>query len=477
MRKNLYSAIKKSVSSKMLTYLIQLFVLMLYSRMFTPAEFGVIALLHVFVVFFQLFTEVGIGPALINKDEIFENEKNGIFTFTIILGVFISILFYFFSFYLNSFYERTDLHLIAVFISGSIIFQSASIIPVVGYRREVKFFRLACIDIISEVVAALIVLVFWNYDYGLIALAVRPLALSVTKFFFVWYFSKETKIGRCYIGAQVHHIKSIAKFSTYQLIFNIINYFSRNLDNILIGKYFGVASLGIYDKSYQLMKYPLMLITFAMNPAIQPVLTKYKHNLLLIENEHNNLAMKLLIIAVPIALLLGTNSTDIVTIVLGESWLSVAPIMEVLALIIPVQMVMSTSAAFFQSINKPKLLMYTGMVSAINNVAAIMIGIHLGTIQDVAKLICFSFSFNFISTYFILYKWGFKSSFNPFFLKLGFVLLKYLPLCTLLYLFSINLNVVGDGLLLSVIRVAINFVLLLLIMLIFNRTELKQLKS
>ena len=37
----------------------------------------------------------------------------------------------------------------------------------------------------------------------------------------------------------------------------------------------GAGMLGVYDKSYQLMKYPLMLLTFAMTPAIQPVIRRH----------------------------------------------------------------------------------------------------------------------------------------------------------------------------------------------------------
>lgn len=52
--------------------------------------------------------------------------------------------------------------------------------------------------------------------------------------------------------------------------FSFINFFTRNLDSILIGKYFGMQSLGLYDRAYQLMRYPLQLVTFALVPAIQP---------------------------------------------------------------------------------------------------------------------------------------------------------------------------------------------------------------
>ncbi|TOD51621.1 hypothetical protein CGJ61_24420, partial [Vibrio parahaemolyticus] len=69
------------------------------------------------------------------------------------------------------------------------------------------------------------------------------------KFVFLWLLSNKTTLGRCKFGSEIRHFLKIAKFAGYQFAFNLINYFSRNLDTILIAKYFGVVSLGVYDKA------------------------------------------------------------------------------------------------------------------------------------------------------------------------------------------------------------------------------------
>ncbi len=74
-------------------------------------------------------------------------------------------------------------------------------------------------------------------------------------------------------------MKKIFKFSAYQYMFNIINYFSRNLDKILIGKYMGMSSLGYYEKSYRLMMLPLQNITHVFTPVIHPIFSDYQHDL------------------------------------------------------------------------------------------------------------------------------------------------------------------------------------------------------
>lgn len=69
--------------------------------------------------------------------------------------------------------------------------------------------------------------------------------------------------------------RKIARYSGFQFAFNIINYFSRNLDNILIGKFMGNQNLGIYSQSYQLMMYPVANLTHVITPVLHPVLARF----------------------------------------------------------------------------------------------------------------------------------------------------------------------------------------------------------
>src|SRR5690606_11592019 len=120
------------------------------------------------------------------------------------------------------------------------------------------------------------------------ALAARGMFAAVVNFAVLYYYSGTTEFGRPKWGNRFSAIKPLWSFSAYQLGFNFINYFSRNLDNILVGKYLGATSLGVYDKAYQLMRYPLMLLTFSMTPAIQPVVRKYAGDIAMVEAIHRD---------------------------------------------------------------------------------------------------------------------------------------------------------------------------------------------
>ncbi|HAS8171336.1 TPA: lipopolysaccharide biosynthesis protein [Vibrio vulnificus] len=388
----LYEAVIKSVSGKLSTYVVQTASLIITARLFGPQEFGIIASIQVFVIFFQMLADVGIGPAIINEDNIEPKKRDGIYSVTVIIGVFLAALFYAFTFLLNDFYGDYNYQDVGLLISFSVLFSALGILPVTSLNKDLKFIQLAIIEVVSELLSLSVIFYLYIENYGVIALAARAPTQSFFKTSLTWFFSKHTTLGRPKIGRELHHIKAIASFSIYQFGFNFVNYFSKNMDNVLVGKYIGMESLGVYDRAYQLMRYPLMLTTFAMTPAIQPVLTKIKKDTSRVSLEHSKLCRRLLLISIPISFFLYTNTTSIIGLIFGEKWLEISDVVKVFCFIIPIQTIVAVSGSFFQVMNRTKVLFKYGIISAAINLTAISYGIFLGDVKSVATMVVISYA-------------------------------------------------------------------------------------
>ncbi|MCL1106149.1 oligosaccharide flippase family protein [Shewanella algicola] len=423
----LYRAIAKSVTGRLSIYIVQFASLAIYARLFTPEQFGIIASIQVFVIFFQMLADVGIGPAIINEENFSSEKRDGIFSVTAVIGCILSIVFFFFSYALNYFYGGYEYQDIAFFVCIAIFFNSLNIVPITAMNKDAKFIHIAIVDILVECISLALVYALFTNGYGLLSLAARPAVQGFTRFTFIWIISINTQIGRPYFGIELHHIKSILSFSLYQFGFNFINYFSRNLDNILVAKYFGMVSVGMYDKAYQLMRYPLMVTTFAMTPAIQPVLTKYRNDKSKVIKEHNLLTSRLLALSLPISVFIYINCNSVILFLFGSQWLAIEPLVKIFTFIIPVQAVLSTTGSFFQVMNKPRLLFISGFVSAILNIAAIVVGVYIGEVEYLALGLVFAYCVNFFQAYFILFKFCFKNSPINFYLYLFKGILVVLP--------------------------------------------------
>lgn len=399
-------------------YAANLVSMMILARLFTPVDFGTVAAIMVFFIFFQLMAEVGLGPAIINLDKLDMSDRNGLFGLTLSIGIMLGSIFALLEPVFLRFYQLPRVDEIVPYIAVSIFFFAASILPNAFLLREQAYFRIANVGFAAEVVSTTGTIWLATLIEPLHALAAKGTLSAITLFSMSWYFSEKTEFGRPKPGTKFCAIKPLLGFSGYQLGFNFINYFSRNLDNILIGKYMGANMLGVYDKAYQLMKYPLMLLTFAMTPAIQPVIRKHANDTKKVEMIHGDFIFKLSLVGAAAGLAVFSLADWIVLIALGRQWDAVIPIIRILAVAIPVQVVLSTSGSFFQAMNRADVLFFSGVLSAIVMVAAIVIGILKNDVILLCWLLVVAFHVNFFQVYHHMYRKVYHMSMSRFVIRM-----------------------------------------------------------
>lgn len=416
--KYFYVQIGKSILSKYIVYFAGLISLMILSRSFQPIEFGTIAAVSTIIFFINMLIEAGIVPAIINLEKISESERNGIFSFTLILGLCLFALYSVSGSLIEEFYGIENLSYIVPIMGISILSTALGMLPNAQLLREQKYRIISICGLCGEVGSlAIVILASYKTD-PILALCLKIPASAIIVNLGYWIYTKDTDLGRAKPGGSIRSIRVITRFSSYQFGFNLVNYFSRNLDSILIGRNFGAQTLGYYDKAYQLMKYPLLLLTFAMTPAIQPVVKDMRNDLKAAEQLHQSFLLKLSMIAVLVGIGIHYFSESIVSLILGSQWANVGEILKILSLAIPVQIVLSTSGSFFQALNRPDLLFLSGCLSALVMISAIVIGLYHGSILAISWMIVIAFHVNFVQAYYILYKRIFRRSFKVFLFKM-----------------------------------------------------------
>lgn len=431
---DLYKSIFRSMLGRYAVYAVNLLSMMLLARIFPPQDFGTVAAIMVFFVFFQLLAEAGLGPAIINLDRLEVADRNGLFGLTLLAGTALALFFASLAPAFLLFYAMPRVDEVVPYIAISLFFFAASIVPNALLLRDQAFFRIANAGLVGELLSTSVVIGLSQLIDPLHALAVKGVLSAASLFLVTWYFSARTEFGRPMPGKKFSAIKPLLGFSGYQFGFNFINFFSRNLDNILVGKYMGATALGNYDKAYQLMKYPLMLLTFAMTPAIQPFIRKHAGDCEKVESIHRDFTFKLSLVGAVAGLTMFALADWVILIVLGRQWLDVVPIIRILSIAIPVQVVLSTSGSFFQAMNRTDLLFLSGALSAAVMVTAIIIGILARDIELLCWCLVVGFHMNFLHAYYYMYRKVFLMPLHPY-------LLRMLPaFCVVLGMVNFSIN-------------------------------------
>lgn len=400
--KKLIKSILHSMTGRYLVYTVQLISMMILARMFSPETFGIFAIIQVFAVFFVLVSEMGFGPALVNETNIPNEMRDGIYSFTWLLGATVSLLFFLLSPIISWLYNNDIFQFLVIPVALGIVFNTASIVPLSAFNRDKKFISIARCEAIAEIFSIIIILISINFVEPIWALSLKPLTVSLVRFFLVLIGSKKTQVGMASFGSELSSIKNILIFSKHQAGFNFLNYFSRNLDNILVGKYLGTVSLGVYDKAYQLMRYPLLLLTFAMSPAIQPVMKELKNDLDEFELLHSKFIRFVSVLGLVVGVSIFYLSDYIVLILLGEQWNEVSPLLKIFAVSIPLQIVMSTSGGFYQAAGRADLLLKCGVFAFFTNITGIIIGVWTHDLELLSWAIVICFFINFVQCYSVM---------------------------------------------------------------------------
>jgi len=444
--KDLNKAIIRSITGKYALYVIQILSLILLSRIFTPEEFGVIAAVQVIALFFQMVATSGLAPAVVFHDGLTDDKRDGIFSASILIGAVLAILFAFCSSPFLIWLGIEDSWMLTILLSINILFASVSMLPVAALQKDAMFIKVSSAEVIAELVLLSVCLfLYFYYQWGLEALAIKILLTPFLRFVCYFYFSSNTQLGRPRIGKDIGAFGELYQFAKFQVLFNFLNFFSRNLDTLLVTKYFGTAVVGFYDKSYQLMRYPLQLFTFAITPALQPVLTKYKDQPDVVQKEFYRVASKLAVVGLFASNVLYWCAADVLFIMFGDQWFGATDILKVLAVSIPLQMVLSSTGGIYQAFGDTKSLFICGVFSSVVNVSAIVIGIAMNDILWLCFLLIGAFILNFIQCFWQMHKSVFIAV-QPIKL-LCLLTLCLLPYCNLFF-FSVS-DVYPDQLLTS----------------------------
>ncbi|GEK88386.1 polysaccharide transporter, PST family [Alkalibacterium putridalgicola] len=381
------------------------------SRILGPEDFGIVAVVTVFTSLFTLIANMGIGPAIIQNTDINDNDINSLFSVTIYIGLIMSLFFAFFSGPISIFYSNTVYIPIGILLSFSLFFNTLNIVPNAVLLKNHKFrtvnLRLVIVSISSAILTIALALVGFKYY----ALVLHSILVSL--FTFIWNMvTVKPKFTR---SDNRKSFDKIRDFSSYQFAFSIINYLSRNMDNLLIGRFLGNEALGFYDKSYRLMLYPVQNLTHVITPVLHPILSLHQDDKEYIFVRYIRVVKLLSLIAVFVTAYSFFSSEEIIILLYGNQWYESIGSFRILALSIWAQMVTSSTGAIFQSIGDTKLLFRTGSYSAVLIVSSIFLGVFIGDINTVAITVTIAYNLNFFMSFYMLVVKGFgKRSFTNF---------------------------------------------------------------
>lgn len=397
-KKDLRSGIFYTFIFRYAKYAIQLIVSAILARLLTPEDFGIVAVINVFVIFFLILSTFGLGTAVIQKQNISSQNLFSLFIVTIFFGIVLSSVFYASAPIISSLYNNSEYNKITRLLSVSMFFTTLTSIPQAILLKEKKFKIIGMIEFWVGIISGAFAVILALNGYSYYSLVYKSILESILVFLI---YSKLSSI-KFFKSVSFKIFSEVFSYTTFQLLYNVVDYFSRNLDTLIMGKYLGASKLGLYDRANRLLS-TVNGLTVVFTPVIHPVLSVHQKDWELIFKVFKKITKYLFLFGLPLSVFLHFSSKEIILILYGEQWLKSVPVFEFLSLIIWIQILYSSVQPFFQVLGKTNYLLLLGLVFISVIITAVFIGVFIyESIVSVAFYIVFAYSIHFLFAYYLL---------------------------------------------------------------------------
>ena len=365
-----------AISAQALKFVITIGSTSILARLLTPQDYGLIGMVTFVTAFVSLYKDLGLGAATIQRPEISPDQISTLFWINVSLGVAVFIFTAATAPVISWFYGEPRLTWITIITAVGFVITGMAVQHEALLRRQMRYFALATSGVVSLVVGyAVAILMAWKgFHYW--ALVGSQLALVFTGTVSTWI------LCRWRPGMPKKHtgVRSMLRFGGNFTGFSTINFFARNLDNLLIGRVWGAEQLGIYSRAYQLMMLPIDQINEPISSVAIPSLSRLTNSDSDYRRAYLRMLEKVALLTMPGVALMIVTSDWIVEIILGPQWRQVGMLLVILGVAGLIQPIANTTGWLFITQGRTKELFRLSMIGGPITIASIVAGLPWGAV-------------------------------------------------------------------------------------------------
>lgn len=337
---------------------IQLLISLVFVRLLTPKDFGIIAMVTIFTVILRLFVDSGFGSYLIYKQDADQIDKSTVFWINIISSFILGCILAILSNFIAIFYNEPLLKSISLLFALNIFLSGFNVVQIALLRKDRNYKSIFKINLGSIILSSTVGIILALFNYGVWSLVWREVTLSFFNLAIIWH------VAKWYPSMAISYkrLKEMLKYSLPLLLSNIIGYATKNIDYLIIGKTLGSIDLGYYQKAYQYSTLPGNNSTEIISHLMFATYSKQKINTQETWNSFIIISKVITFISVYTALCVYFISSAFVINIMGSKWIAVIDVLQsffILALFITQHRVVGS---LFYAQNATKKEMYVNVI-------------------------------------------------------------------------------------------------------------------
>ena len=354
--------------------------LIVKTRNLSPEEFGVMAIINIFIGIISVLENFGFNTAIIRKDEVTKDERSSLFILQIMISIFLASLLVISSPLIASLFNMPPLNDLLPVLSLSILFNSPVILFTAFLEKEFQFKAVSIIHMGRELVLLISTTILFQVLsqplYAVVIgqiLAVGFMAIGIT----IATFSFDLLHLRLHF--KLDDIKPYFKFGIVVGFQKVVIQLTHNVDEMIIGFFLPESVLGYYHFAKNLLNKFRQLLTVSFSKVLLPVLSKVKYEKERLIRGYNQISSYIATVTLPIFTGIALTTNSFIPIFFDEEWLASSNFFIILAIsYIPYIISDSIGTDLLYSINKPKLAL---AIDFVTNLAYILLLLLVSWLQ------------------------------------------------------------------------------------------------
>lgn len=291
------------------------------ARLIAPNEYGVIALLMVFIEIANVFVVDGFGSALVQKKDADDLDFSSVFYFNLTLSVLIYIIFFFSSDFIANFYNNPNLSILLKVLTLKIVISSINSIQHAHVQRHMAFKRFFFSTLVGTIISAVVGIFLAYHGYGAWALVFQYLINSTIDTIVLlitvhWYPKLMFSFNR---------LRSLFSFGWKILCSSLLHSIYTNLRTFVIGKVYSPSDLAFYNQGGRLPQMVSVNINSTISSVLFPAMSKAQDDKVQLKAMVRRAIKTSSYIIWPLLMGLAAVADQIVDLLFSSVWLPCVP--------------------------------------------------------------------------------------------------------------------------------------------------------
>lgn len=339
------------------------------ARLIAPGQFGILALVTVFINLANVFVTGGLGTSLVQKKETDELDYNSIFYVSLAIAILLYIVIIYSSPFISRFYDFLELEKVLKVLGVSLLFGPFNTVQEAYLQKNMMFKKQLVVTLIAVIVSGTLGIVIAFNGYGVWALVIQQLSFSIVKtiaLFIVvrWYPKPIFSFNR---------VKRLYSFGWKLLVGNLLNVISKDIRTLVIGFKYTKEDLAYYNKGDQLPSLIITNVNGSIQSVLLPTLSIYQDNKTELRAKTRRSIKISSYLLMPVMFGFAIVAEPMVKILLTDVWLPAVPYVQILSLSYALYPIHTANLQAITAVGRSDILLILEIIKVVISIGLLLI--------------------------------------------------------------------------------------------------------